>query len=193
MLKPVDETSLTFISIGSNCRITAGVKILGHDYSYSVLRPIYHCMYRKTNYTTIGDNVFIGINSIILMNTSIGDNVIIGAGSVVTGKIPSNVVAARNPAKVICTLEEFYKKEKCKFPEYAKTWFKHLNTTNGCEPTEEEMGWFVALWKSDKKENILSKLKVDGDSKEYVIKDVLEYESMFEDFNAFKKWAKMEE
>lgn len=40
----VDETSLPFIEIGKNCRITAEVIILAHDYSYAVLRPEYHCM-----------------------------------------------------------------------------------------------------------------------------------------------------
>lgn len=35
----VDETSLPFIEIGKNCRITAEVIILAHDYSYAVLRP----------------------------------------------------------------------------------------------------------------------------------------------------------
>ncbi|MDI9553531.1 MAG: DapH/DapD/GlmU-related protein, partial [Bacteroidota bacterium] len=49
----------------------------------------------------IGNNVFIGINSIILSNTSIGDNCIVGAGSVVRGKFPENSVLAGNPAQII--------------------------------------------------------------------------------------------
>lgn len=57
----VDETSLPFIEIGKNCKITAEVIILAHDYRYAVLRPEYHCMPRKAGVTKIGDNVFIGM------------------------------------------------------------------------------------------------------------------------------------
>lgn len=49
----------------------------------------------------IGKNVWIGAKAIILKGVIIGDNTIIGAGSVVTKNIPSGVVAAGNPARVI--------------------------------------------------------------------------------------------
>jgi len=49
----------------------------------------------------IGNNVFIGINCIILSNTTIGDNCIVGAGSVVRGHFPENSIIAGNPAQVI--------------------------------------------------------------------------------------------
>ena len=50
---------------------------------------------------TIGDNVWIGGNSIIYPDVTIGDNVTIGAGSVVTNTIPDNVLALGNPCKVV--------------------------------------------------------------------------------------------
>ena len=49
----------------------------------------------------IGNNVFIGINCILLSNTSIGDNCIVGAGSVVRGNFPENSVIAGNPAQIV--------------------------------------------------------------------------------------------
>lgn len=54
---------------------------------------------------TIGDNVWIGGGVTICPGVTIGDNVVIGAGSVVTRDIPSDVVAAGNPAKIIKTLK----------------------------------------------------------------------------------------
>lgn len=49
----------------------------------------------------IGDNVWIGANSVILPGVHIGKNTVIGAGSVVTKDIPDNVVAVGNPCRVI--------------------------------------------------------------------------------------------
>jgi maltose O-acetyltransferase len=60
----------------------------------------------------IGDNVFVGRQSIILPNVKIGNNVIIGAGSIVNKNIPDNVVAAGNPCRVISSINDYVKKTK---------------------------------------------------------------------------------
>lgn len=49
----------------------------------------------------IGNNVWIGMNSIVMRGVIIGDNTIIGAGSIVTKSIPANVIAAGSPCRVI--------------------------------------------------------------------------------------------
>jgi galactoside O-acetyltransferase len=65
---------------------------------------------------TIGDNVWIGANSVVLPGITIGENSVIGAGSVVTKDIPANVVAVGNPCKVLREIgerdKEFYFKDK---------------------------------------------------------------------------------
>lgn len=50
---------------------------------------------------SIGNHVWIGMNVVVMRGVTIGDNTIIGANSVVTKNIPSNVIAAGNPIKVI--------------------------------------------------------------------------------------------
>jgi len=60
----------------------------------------------KTRKVLIGKNVFIGSNVLINKGVVIGDNSVIGSGSVVTKSIPSNVIAAGNPCKVIKNLNE---------------------------------------------------------------------------------------
>ncbi len=64
---------------------------------------------------TIGNNCWIGANSVICPGVTIGDNTVIGAGSVVTRSIPGNVVAAGNPCRVIRQIDEhdmqFYYKD----------------------------------------------------------------------------------
>lgn len=59
----------------------------------------------------VGENSFVGANSIIMPGVHIGKSCVIGAGSVVTKDIPDGVVAAGVPAKVICTTEAYA--EKC--------------------------------------------------------------------------------
>ena len=64
----------------------------------------------------IGNNVWIGANSVILPGVTIGDNTVIGAGSVVTKDIPANVVAVGNPCRVMREIgekdREFYFKNR---------------------------------------------------------------------------------
>lgn len=59
----------------------------------------------NTQLPVIGNNVTVGANVVIIGKISIGDNVIVGAGAVVVKDVPSNVVVAGNPAKVIKGLE----------------------------------------------------------------------------------------
>jgi acetyltransferase-like isoleucine patch superfamily enzyme len=54
----------------------------------------------------IGRNVFLGTGVIVLKGSVIGDNSVIGAGAVVSGTIPSGVIAAGNPARVLRFLEQ---------------------------------------------------------------------------------------
>ncbi len=69
---------------------------------------------------TIGNNVWIGANSVILPGVSVGENSVIGAGSVVTKDIPPNVVAVGNPCRVLREIndrdKEYYYKNR-KFDE----------------------------------------------------------------------------
>lgn len=100
------------IEIGENTIISTGVSFLVHDYSIGTairsVRPITEGeMPRFLKEIKVGNNVFIGAKTIILPGTTIGDNTIIGAGSVVKGNIPSGVVIAGNPAKVIKNTEDY--------------------------------------------------------------------------------------
>lgn len=105
------------IKIGNNVRITEGCKILTHDYAWSVLKGLPYsngggAVLGASGIVEIGNNVFIGMNTIITRNVRIGDNVVVGAGSVVTKDCESNFVYAGNPARRIMSVEEFYKKRK---------------------------------------------------------------------------------
>ena len=104
------------IEIGNNVRISAGVKLTTHDGGLWVLRNLNDELSNSDKFgrIKIGNNVHIGIDSIIMPKVTIGDNVIIGAGSVVTKNIPSNSVAVGVPAKIIESVDEYYEKNKDK-------------------------------------------------------------------------------
>lgn len=104
------------ITLGDYVEITGGVSFVNHDGAIWIFRnliPEYeHAdIFGKI---TIGNNVFIGIKSIILPGVHIGDNVIIGAGSVITKDCLSNCVYAGVPAKRICSMDEYFDKNKNK-------------------------------------------------------------------------------
>lgn len=109
----IDIQNPYMLKIGNDVRITSGVKILTHDYSYSVAANKYGNI-TGVGEVNIGNNVFIGVNAIILKDTTIGNNVIIGAGSIVHGQLENDSVYAGNPAKKIMTIEEYNEKNRKK-------------------------------------------------------------------------------
>ena len=90
------------VSIGDNCLITHGCYILSHDGAAHVINPEDN----GAGYVTIGDHVFIGVNTVVMRNVTIGSYAVIGAGSVVNKDIPEGAVAAGNPVKIIKQLEK---------------------------------------------------------------------------------------
>lgn len=92
----IDKFHSWLISIGNNVTLAPRVHILAHDASTKV-----HLGYTKIGRVEIGNNVFVGADSIVLPNVKIGDNVIIGSGSVVSKDIPENSVVIGVPARVI--------------------------------------------------------------------------------------------
>ena len=104
------------VKIGNNCQFAPNVSI------YTAGHPI-HPVSRNSLYeygisVTIGDNVWIGGNTVILPGVHIGSNTVIGAGSVVTKDIPDWVVAAGNPCRVVKQITEEDKKYYYKDQEF---------------------------------------------------------------------------
>lgn len=103
------------IKIGNDCLFSGGVSFITHDGGINVLNKIDEFTNMKGKLVKmspiiVGNNVYIGVNTIILPGVRIGDNVIIGAGSIVTKDIPSNSVFAGNPARFICDLQAYAEK-----------------------------------------------------------------------------------
>ena len=97
------------VKIGDNCQFAPNVAI------YTAGHPIHpysrNSLYEYGKEITIGDNVWIGGNTIVCPGGHIGDNVVIGAGSVVIKDIPSWSVAVGNPCRVIRKITDDDKKK----------------------------------------------------------------------------------
>ncbi len=103
----LDPSHCWLIEIGDNVTLAPNVHILCHDASTKTFLN-----YTKIGRVTIGNNVFIGAESVVMPGVTIGNNVIVGANSTVTHDIPDNTVVVGNPAEKLCSLEEYLEKEK---------------------------------------------------------------------------------
>ncbi len=104
------------VKIGKNVQFAPNVAI------YTAGHPV-HPDSRNSGYEygidiTIGDNVWLGGNTVVMPGVHIGNNVVIGGGSVVTKDIPDDVIAVGNPCRVIRKITEADRKYYFKDREF---------------------------------------------------------------------------
>lgn len=97
------------VEIGSRCVIGANVTIVDTDFHSldpamrSSANDATHAMAKAVS---IGNDVFLGVNSIILKGVTVGHGAVIGAGSVVSSDVPPFAIFAGNPARQIGSVEK---------------------------------------------------------------------------------------
>lgn len=79
------------ISIGDGCEVGPNVLVYDHDHDFKCEEGIKSGKYLCAR-VRIGENVWIGANTVILRGATIGDNAVIGAGSIVKGEVPAGAV-----------------------------------------------------------------------------------------------------
>ena len=94
------------VSIGDRVGVAAGVQFVTHDGSAWLLQDERGRRYRYAR-ITVGNDVMIGANAIILPGVRIGNRVVVAAGSVVNRSIPDNCVVGGVPARFLKTFDEF--------------------------------------------------------------------------------------
>lgn len=106
----IDHSHCWLIEIGNNVVFAPQVYLLAHDTSAKQSTG-----YVRVGKLEIGDNCFIGARAFIMPGVKLGKNCIVGAASVVTKSFPENSVIAGNPARYICSVEEYENRLKNQF------------------------------------------------------------------------------
>lgn len=185
----IDLQRAHLITIGSNVRFNYNNRLIAHDASAKVFRLKYHDYLPSNGLITIGNNVWFARDVRVLKNVTIGDNCIIGIGSVVTHDIPANSVAVGVPAKVICTLDEYYEKRKEKALqesfEYARGIAERYHRRPVPTDFRESFVWFVSGKDMEKYPGIPFKHQLGSAYEHYKA----HHEAKFASFDDFLKAA----
>lgn len=125
----IDSTRHSLVSIGNQCYVNSGFKMLTHDFVAGVIRHVYGEFINSSGRVTIGNNVFIAANSLV------------------TKDVPGNSIVAGSPAKVICTLDEYRQKRlMCNEEEaldYARSIWERFHRNPKVDEFYEEFSLFV--------------------------------------------------
>lgn len=94
------------VKIGNNVQLTRGVAIHTHGGGNCIRQ--HHPDFDAFGRVVIEDWAYIGAFSQIMPGVTIGEGALVAAGSIVTKSVPAHTVVGGNPAKIICTTEEYY-------------------------------------------------------------------------------------
>lgn len=118
-----------------------------HGYASWVFVNLYGDFIPSHSKAKIGNNIWFGENVTVLKEVTIGDNCIIGFGSIVTKDIPANSVAVGSPAKIICTIDEYYDKRKVTYRtevmDYAKSIIESFDRSPQLSDFQDDYPAFV--------------------------------------------------
>ncbi len=129
----IDPGHCFLITLGDRVTLAPRVHLLAHDASTKNKLG-----YTKIGLVNIGDDVFIGANSTVLPGVTIGSNSIIGANSLVSKDVPAGCVYAGNPARLICTTQDYLGKHS-KLMKTAPLFDESYIITNITDEKKSEM------------------------------------------------------
>ena len=130
----IDVSHCFLISIGDNCGFGENCAILAHD-----AMPNEYMDATRVGRVIIHESCHFGMGTIILPGVEIGPRSVVGAGSVVLHDIPPESVAAGNPARVICSLQEFIERHRRKMEQSPVFPFKEYDYSRLTPEKMQEM------------------------------------------------------
>ncbi len=150
----IDLQRAHLITIGSDVQFNHNNSLIAHDNIAQLFRLKYNDYLPSNGHINIGNNVIFARSVTVLKGVTIGDNCFIGFGATVTRDIPANSVAVGTPAKVICSIDEYYEKRKKEALqesfEFAKGIVERYHRRPVPEDFRESFVWFVSGKDMDK-------------------------------------------
>lgn len=181
----VDITRPCLVEIGEHCYFLENFLLLTHDNVSKVFGPLYHDFLPSSGKVTIGNNVYFTRNCTVLKGVTIGDNCIIGFGSTVINDIPANSVAAGTPARVICTIEEYYRKRKEYSLKEAFALAQTIYKKTGRRPKVEEMWEEFPFWLDGDQDDSRLRFSVSYQTRGFNEYWKTEHKALFRSFDEF--------
>ena len=191
----IDFTRPCLIEFGDNLDINENFAVLTHDFGTFVFRAVYNDFVNSSGKVKIGSNIVFGRNVTVLKGVEIGDNCIIGAGSIVSKSIPGNSVAVGTPAKVVCSLQEYYEKRKALQKEEAMEYGRELAAVKGgvdnLQMSDFPEEWVLFLSEEEYLQDTAIKRQVDFRLKGIIdIHEFLNRPRPYQNFGEFKQAIK---
>ncbi len=189
----LDETTPYLLEIGKNVYMAEGIRIMTHDASWLVMKGEDGVIRGNIGPVKIGNNVFLGINSVILCNTSICDNVIIGAGAVVSTSIRTPGVYAGNPARLVIPLEAMKGIRESRQIKDAYVIARQYYEQYRTKPPREIFNEYFWIFEERREEALCQAYKVQMENcGNYAqsMKSFLDSEPDFQGYDAFWDWCR---
>lgn len=178
----VDLSRPSLITIGKNCFFNNYVELYSHDWVTHVFLHSNRRFINSSGRITIGNNVAFGRHVIVLKGVTIGDNCFIGANSVVSHNIPANSIAVGSPAKVIMSLEDYYQKRlnicESEALDYARSIQERFHRYPIAADFSEEFPLFVSGNEVDKYPDIPIRRKLGPAYENYINNHKAKYKSL---------------
>lgn len=181
----VDITRPNLVDIGDHCYFLENFLLLTHDNVSKVFGPLYHDFLPSSGKVTIGNNVYFTRNCTVLKGVTIGDNCIIGFGSTVMHDIPANSVAAGTPARVICSIDEYYKRRQKESLEEAFSLARAIYKKQRRRPRVEEMWEEFPFWLDGAKDDSRLRFSVAYQTRGFNEFWVKEHKALYSSFDEF--------
>src|SRR5690349_16377205 len=105
----IDTSHCFLISIGDHCGFGEDCLLLAHDAQMDEYLDA-----ARLGRVIIHESCHLGARTIVLPGVTIGPRTIVGAGSVVSRSLPPDTVCAGNPARAICSLDEYLDKHRAR-------------------------------------------------------------------------------
>ena len=181
----IDLQRAHLITIGSDVQFNHNNCLVAHDNLAQLFRCKYNDYLPSNGHITIGNNVIFARDVTVLKGVTIGDNCFIGVGAIVTHDIPANSVAVGTPARVICSIDDYFERRKKESLqesfEFARGIVNRYHRRPVPEDFTESFVWFVSGKDMDKYPKIPFKHQLGAAYDNYKANHVARYAS-FDEF-----------